>query len=419
MRAMPSAIVAVGFMGFFFTFAHACGPSFEKPHAHFDGVDEQGHVLYTETLGELDLGDEKLPLFVLFKSNWTAISPYVGAGWMFALLESKIVQQDENTFVLWQPDGWYRMFWRDKENKNILNGQGGWKAAIDGNTITAWASCGWKMVFNQGKISSLTTSKRHRLDYVYSQGRVSEIQQHSRPVLQVVTASASNEVSAILIGDKRIGVELGDKPRVQSANGQSVIAGIEQTLCGIRLADGTEKAYEFAVTQSIHPTLKVCGASERIFEWHPQSFLAVADSAQGHKWQYEIKPGANLFANAEIARKDYSGRTEYWYRDSSKEVTRSLDGRTTTKSWFSSGALLGKCRLIEEEFNGKRSIKYQAFYNEEGQLVRVRKGGFTAQFDSALGRMKVYSADTGALLWDVVSSGENRFEIVSGLTLQN
>src|SRR5882724_6313648 len=113
--------------------ADACGLRQDKPHAHFDGADEQGHVLVAETLGNLDLGDNlSLPIYAVFQSNWQSSSPYLGQGWMLPLLESKIVQIDDNTFQLWTPDGWYQFMGRDSTTNTILNGQGGWKAVISG-----------------------------------------------------------------------------------------------------------------------------------------------------------------------------------------------------------------------------------------------------------------------------------------------
>ena len=81
--------------------AKACGLRMDKPHAHFDGADEQGHVLFAETLGNLDLGENlTLPIYAVFQSNWQSSSPYLGQGWMLPLLESKIVQIDSSTALV-------------------------------------------------------------------------------------------------------------------------------------------------------------------------------------------------------------------------------------------------------------------------------------------------------------------------------
>ena len=50
------------------TGVRACGINWTLPQSHFDGVDEQGRVNYTEKIGDLDLGEGLvIPLYILFE----------------------------------------------------------------------------------------------------------------------------------------------------------------------------------------------------------------------------------------------------------------------------------------------------------------------------------------------------------------
>jgi len=83
--------------------AQGCGIDWILPRSHFEGVNEQGHVLYCEKIGDLDVAkDLQIPLHIMFKSEWMANSPYLGKGWMLPLLESRIEQMTERSYRLWQ-----------------------------------------------------------------------------------------------------------------------------------------------------------------------------------------------------------------------------------------------------------------------------------------------------------------------------
>lgn len=127
--SLCSAVVKIAFLSLLLSsVVHAgCGIGWEEPRSHFEGVDHQGYVMFTERLGEIDAGAKPggegdaaepllLPIYAIFNSNSGNNSPYAGVGWTVPLLESRMVQTDENAFRLDKPDGWFRSFYRDKKN---------------------------------------------------------------------------------------------------------------------------------------------------------------------------------------------------------------------------------------------------------------------------------------------------------------
>ena len=343
-----------------------CGIGWTEPKSHFEGVDYQGHVMQVEKLGDLDAGKGLfLPIFAVFTSHSGNNSPYAGHGWTVPLLESRMLQVDENGFKLDQPDGWFRMFGRDKNNPTILNGQGGWKAEIRGDTITAWADCGSKLVFNKGRLVSMQLKER-KFDFLYEGNRVSEIREGNLPVLRVEKEAITGEVTGFRLADNRqIGLERSQRPRVQVINNQNLVGGMDQGLSKITQADGSVRTIEYGVDDKLNPTMKL---GDRLIVWNPASKKIVKDG----DWTYDIKPGAGPFDNAAIGRRNAKNQSEFWHRDGAKgeEIVQGIDGIKSVTTWFTSGYLAGAIRKKEEISRGAGRLVFLASYDESGKLIR-------------------------------------------------
>lgn len=367
--------------------ARGCGLDWVLPRNHFEGVTNQGHVSYWEKIGEVDCGDGLvLPLHINFSSrrDGGAPSPYLGRGWLLALLESKFVQEGEDRFNMIQPDGLNNLFLRAEKGGSVLNGSSGWKGEIKGDTISAWASCGWKLVFTNGRIASMTTAKGRKLDWIYEGGKVSELREGNATRLKVeYGADGRMQALALPGGGERILVAQDKKPRVQTVAGQNVVAGVDNSLSRLVLADGREQEFTYGTDEKTRPTLEV-GAVEyspriaaldnafgRQVVWDPQSKLVV----RAGEWNYQITPAKNASSNAAIGRTNTQKQHEYWFRDDAdgeETVLTSLGDRMTTK-WFTSGNLSGKLRSIRLVNNQGNSIIYKADYNEHAQMIREQK----------------------------------------------
>jgi YD repeat-containing protein len=347
----------------------ACGIQWLLPKDHFDGVNEYGYVSYWEKIGELDLQDGlKFPLIIGFESNRETSSPYLGHGWILTLLDSRIVQINEREFQMILPDGYILSFGRDSKNPNLLNGQAGWKAEVKTDSITAYADCGWKLLFNRGKLAAITTPKNRVLEFVINNGRVSEIREGQSTLLRVETDPATGAVSGLSYGSRHIAIELGERPQVQSIKGNNVISGMQLSLRQIVSPEGKRTTYEFAIDDKRQPTLAISGGASRHFTWDPASKRILKDGM----WTYDITPSTVAWENAAIDRKNKQGLREYWFLESSKgvETVQSIDGVRTITTSFVSGRLAGAIRKVTASKGGVVSTVYQAFYDEKDRLIR-------------------------------------------------
>ena len=346
----------------------ACGLNWNEPQSHFQGVSFQGYVFQVERLGEVDLGDGlNLPLWAIFRSESNISSPYVGQGWDIPLLESRIVQIDDIWFRMIEPTGWFRLFWRDEKDPTLIHGQGSWKGQIRGNTITTWASCGSKIVFNAGKITQLQVNGR-TFDYQYSGNRVSEIREGGRLILKVNGDPSTGIVNGLSYGGQQMGIELGDRPQVQAIQGKNVVASLQKSLGKLTFPDGTTKEYEYAVNEQLQPTLNISGTQKRVIVWNPSSKIIVSDG----DWTYDIKQSELPRSHAAIGRVTAKGLSEYWFYNPSKgeETIQGIDGVRRTRTWFVGGKLLGLTRSNVAELNGKVISENRLSRDETGRLIR-------------------------------------------------
>ncbi len=364
----------------------ACGLDWSPPTNHFDGVDEQGYVEYWEKVADVDFGDGlKLPMEIGFRSHYEngAPSPYLGAGWVIPLLEANFVQTGENSFEMLQPDGWTNLFLR--KDTTTLNGSAGWMAQINGDTITAWARCGWKIQFYKGHIVSMTTPKNRTFEFVYSGDMVTAIRENGATRLGV-EQDTHEKVMALVFDNRRLEITKDQKPRVQKIAGQNLLAGMDESLKSISPSVGPDKTFEFAVSDKIQPTLKITSdtVKDRLFTWDPSTKKIVNGPS----------------ANAAIRRANGIKQSEYWFHDDLKgcETTETIDGSQTIRKWFVGGAPSGMFRSSETYLNGSLIGFEKCSYDYDGTLLRVTRKNSVINYSH--GKPITVFRD-GKLVWQV------------------
>ena len=372
----------------------ACGLDWSVPHSHFDGVDEQGKLSWWQKIGSVDLGQGlTIPLIIGFESSNNNVSPYLGDGWTLAFLDSHMVQIDSKRFLMVQPDGWTSRFGRKDDTATLLTGQKGWLASISGNSITVWAKCGWKLVYTNGKISSISTPLNQELDYVYGPGGVvKEVDLNSSPMLTVDTDS-TGVVDKLRVNGKTIAIAQGPRPFIETINCQNVVGELKPSLKQLTLMDGTTEKFKFGVDANLIPTLEISGATSRSFSWDPVSRLIASDGS----WTYQIIPSKKQFSNAQISRIDAKKGSESWFHDSpnGQETTQALDGTKTTARWFTSGLLKDSIRDITQVMpTGQKNIVLSRIYSDTGRILRETEttpDGFVVKLYDNSGLLKSQS----------------------------
>ncbi|PTY02079.1 hypothetical protein DB346_10170 [Verrucomicrobia bacterium LW23] len=390
--------------------ARACGMGWKEPESYFDGVSSRGNVQFVERIGDVATSKAsfQLPLYAVFNSSSDRLSPYVGYGYEVPLLESRIVQQEEGTFRLNLPDGWYLTFRRDRAQPSVLNGGAEWKAEIQADTITVVAECGLRLVYHKGRIISMKV-KDQTFDYLYDGDVVTEVREGNTTLIRVIRSDGGLVSGFRLNNSTEVRIGQDSRPRVEVLNGQKVVGGMYPGLGTIAfVGTGNDAAHQRTITYGLdkdrNPTLTIKGVTpERRFVWDPATRLILADSA----WTYEIVPAKSARENAAIRRTNAEGKSEYWFKDVIKgnEKKTDVDGISRVTYWISDGVLAGAVRKIEETGKGTTRVLYQATYDEKGYIIRevLEDGGIKTIQRNEDGR---------ALKETVTKDGKPDYEIV-------
>jgi hypothetical protein len=284
--------------------ARGCGLSLELPKLHFDGVEENGYVCYFEKLADVALDDKNvLSMTLNFNSHRQASSPYVGKGWSIPFLDSHVEPVDENGFKIFMPNGLIYDFGRIAGEENMFSGNFGWKAAIEGDTLTAWASCGWKLVFQKGRIWEITTPQNRILSYRYNAGVATEIDARdgasNRTLVQAETDAATGTVTDLIIGSQRINISQAQRPRIMTKFNQNLVIGFDQSLSQLQWPDGKKESFIFGTDKLLNPTLTIAHSNQvdRDFTWDPSSGVIIQDGA----WKYDVSISQGV---GDISRSD-------------------------------------------------------------------------------------------------------------------
>ena len=372
----------------------ACPSAWNKPGGRFEGIDDFGYVFVVEKAGTLELGDVSIPVYAMFNSDWSWVSPYLGAGWELPLLESRMVQLDERGFRLHQPGGRYRDFWRSKPGSPLLDGQGGWKAEIRGDIIEAAAPCGVVLKLVRGRLVEMRAGDA-KLEFVRNGDEVAEIRDRGRTVLAVERDPSTGDPRAIsLDGGRRIELGFTSRPIVEVVNGARVVGSTARALCSLTTPEGATTTFDYATGGNLTPTITIAktaadGAAEasaagnqaaaRTATWHPATRLALTDGP----WTYDITPSENPDATAAIRRTNPKGQSEFWHRDGLKgiETVEGLDGVKKVTTRFTSGLLAGKLRSeIVQDSHNQVLDKQEFAYDEHGKMIRMQQNEFTFSY---------------------------------------
>ena len=349
-----------------------CG-DFRMPSNHFEGVSSQGYVSIWKQLDALDLGDASLPILLGVQTYRAIPSGELGAGWIMPLFDSGIVQRDENTFDMITPDGTMDFFYRDGADPSILHGSSGWTGEIQGNDVIVHAKCGsgWKMVFRQGKLDTLSEGSHELRIQRDPLNRPTGITENGVSRVALNRDEKTGLMNALEMNGKKYLFGYEGKPRIENVGGQNLVGGVEPSLHQVTLPDGKKETYDFAVNEKMLPELKITDPErkERMINWGLDGRML-----QDGEWSYKITPSKEAGANAAIERTNQNVQTELWNRDEAKgiEVTQGIDGSKKIETWFTSGILKGRKRCTEEISNDKDNIiKY--IYTENASLQKIER----------------------------------------------
>lgn len=342
----------------------ACGLNWSEPRSYFEGVSFQGYVFVVEPLCQIELRDgRKLPVRAIFRSESNATSPYLGYGWELPILESYIVQLDDRWFRVVEPTGWYRFFWRDEKDPNVLHGQGNWKGVIRENSISVMANCGDRLDFRDGRITSFDL-KGKKLAIQRSADGTAALKEGPLTLLEVRKSLSRDNITLETGSDEVVEIGYANRPIIEVIAGQPVVRQQVKSLGG--LAKGkTVRTWEYEVDEKLNPIMSI---GDRKIVWDPTTRHFLFDG----EWTYEVKADEGPISNAAIRRENLSNQTEFWHRDEGKgvEIVQNKDGVKQITRWMTSGMLSGKLRGARTEYEGINIFEKSLTYDENGKLLR-------------------------------------------------
>lgn len=308
----------------------------------------------------------EFPIYLIFNSSYSSLAG-IAKNFQLPILDSKIVQLNETTFLMTTPTGWIWPFLR-KSRSNILEGPSGWIAEIKGDIIAAKAPCGDSLKFSNGKLVEHQT-KSITLNFIYSKDGVSEILQNG-DILATINYSEKNGRAERLIFTDRssIALDWGHRPDLQTVAGQRVIGRFQDSIVGFRSTEGKTHSLAFSLSKDLVSELRVDDGPA--ISWGDNGIII----SDGY-WLYKIKQLPGFLSYASIQRSGQNG-IEFWEKIPEKgvEIFQTADGNKKTVHRFTSGILARSIRKVENEFNGILKTVYSASYLENGKLGREQIG---------------------------------------------
>jgi len=288
---MKTLVSMLGLLAVFTVCAVSAPVDLSAPATTIGASDSKGYLRIWREIGEIDYGEGmKLPVRIEFSSARQSSSPLLGKGWWCPMLESSAYLIRESMLKATLMCGKTMYLRRDNKNSNTFHTlDKEWKAVQEGNSITISREDGWKIVYDGGKVQSLTTDKGRTLLWKYDEGQAVEVYEPGgiNNPFQVKSVIGSLKGQVDINGEAHELV-FDRRPRVQPMGNKNIVGGFDLALFGWQWPDGTEESYEFAVTEkNLDPNLKVTGKEEKdpvTYVWDAESGHIVSDG----EWTYKI-----------------------------------------------------------------------------------------------------------------------------------
>lgn len=266
------------------------------------------------------------------------------------------------------------------KNKNVLEGSG-WKGSFTRDRAKLWASCGWSVEFNCGKIARMTTPHNKSLVFEYADGLVSSVTCDRKALIAL--GSLKGDTLDITINGKKLGIVKTDQPCVKRVGKADVIKGTEKSLHEItgQGDEGSGRSYTYSVDEKVRPVIATSGKhSNQAFTlvWDPKTCKII----RYNDWHYtKIRDRKSKWDKIELSRKNSKGDIESIYRDIQGGIDITQRGKFKRSEYrFTSGPAAGKVRRIEDEVDGKVTHFQKYAYDEKGRPIRGQENDDKLRF---------------------------------------
>ena len=386
---------------------YACGFNWSPFGAYFECCDDSGYVLLTEKLADLQIPGESgtVPLWMWFSSRTAMPSPYAGL-WRIGILDMSLVQTREDQYRMSDPGGSETLLSWDRKEK-VLKGPG-WKGEIVGGRVKLWASCGWSVEFNRGRVARMTTLHNKTLVYAYADGRLTGLSCDGKPLIEL--GRLDQNTLDITVNGKKLGIVKTDMPFVQRVGKADVIRGTEKCLQSIegRGDEGRGRSYTYLVDEKMRPMITCRGKQDSdtfTLVWNPQTRKIV----RGKDWYY-IKTNDSGKSNVifDFLRTNATVGVESIYRTSGGVSINQRGTFKRSEYHFTSGPASGKPRKVEETVDGKITHLEKYAYDEKGRPIRgeVDADKLRFEYNDKVGTSAAWKNEK--LLWKIFTDAQGR-----------
>jgi YD repeat-containing protein len=323
------------------------------------------------------LGKSYLPLRYKFTSD-PSVRGILGPGFYMPMFEARSLLIRDKVMRASLPCGKVIYFWQDPVDPNKFQSvDKEWTGVITGKQFTVSRDDGWTIVYDGGRLSSITTDDHHVFTWIYSGSIPVAVNKDGSSVI-TVEPGVDGGIKAIDFGGKSYQANYGQRPMMQIINGVPIIQQLASELTGFKNPDGKGATFTFELTPQRAPTLTLNdNGQETTYIWNPTSNYLVNEDGPGGKWTYSVGRVNQEFGIPPLSRKNSDGKTEGVEVDNKAGIyTRvGTDGvKTVTQVFETPGPLYLKVRNIEQISGKVTTTIMRASYDEAGRMIRKIDG---------------------------------------------
>lgn len=323
------------------------------------------------------LGKSYLPLRYKFTSD-PSVRGILGPGFYMPMFEARSLLIRDKVMRASLPCGKVIYFWQDPVDPNKFQSvDKEWTGVITGKQFTVSRDDGWTIVYDGGRLSSITTDDHHVFTWIYSGSIPVAVNKDGSSVI-TVEPGVDGGIKAIDFEGKSYQANYGQRPMMQIINGVPIIQQLASELTGFKNPDGKGATFTFELTPQRAPTLTLNdNGQETTYIWNPTSNYLVNEDGPGGKWTYSVGRVNQEFGIPPLSRKSSDGKTEGVSVDNKAGIyTRvGTDGvKTVTQVFETPGPLYLKVRNIEQISGKVTKTIMRASYDEAGRMIRKIDG---------------------------------------------
>ena len=324
----------------------------------FDACDYAGHAQLTINLSNtlaLPTG-ESLDCSIIFSSNIAAPpSKILGSGWSFPLMESRLSQDSERSFLLQAPGGRNISLTKSIEGDGYVSGDTRWVGTIkDAQTFLVKGPSDWQLIYKNGRLRTASKDKIILEWNVQDHTQVLQMKQSVvTDLVRVETGETQGVPSSLWVsglGDVRM--TFSKMPHLKKFQGGAILTGFSVALGAMQYPDGSSRNFDYGCDlPSDQSSINMATQGKcymlplRTLSWIGSSGLIT----QSDRSKYVVEPVRDIEL-ANITRIDETGsKLMYQVDPVDMTIKKTLgNGEATVEHLFTTkGPLYQKVRKIE------------------------------------------------------------------------